>query len=120
MRSDLEFQRVYEFLSRLRPEFEPRCAQLIARGRVPLSVVLSKLHAEETCLRGASLLGVCIVLVARAPTVLAVVGCCSRALSFWLLFLMVWVAHHQVVGVAPLMVGVALTLLGFRVAIVRS
>jgi hypothetical protein len=33
---------------------------------------------------------------------------------------MVWVAHHQVVGVAPLMVGVALTLLGFHVVIVRS
>jgi hypothetical protein len=48
MRSNLEFQRVYEFLSRLHPEFEQRHAQLIARARVPLSVVLSELSAEET------------------------------------------------------------------------
>ena len=40
VRSDLEFQRVYEFLSRLRQEFEPRRAQLLARGRVPISAVL--------------------------------------------------------------------------------
>jgi hypothetical protein len=71
VRSDLEFQRVYEFLSRLRPEFEPRRAQLIGRGRIPLSVVLSELRAEETHLRGAGLLGVPSVLAARAPTVLA-------------------------------------------------
>jgi hypothetical protein len=58
VRSDLEFQRVYEFLSRLCPESEPRRAQLIARGRIPLSVVLSELRAEETRLRGAGLLGV--------------------------------------------------------------
>jgi hypothetical protein len=37
VRSDLEFQRVYEFLSRLRKEFESRHAQLLASGRVPLS-----------------------------------------------------------------------------------
>jgi hypothetical protein len=48
VRPDLEFQRVYEFLSRLRKEFEPRRAQLLARGRVPISEVLSELWAEET------------------------------------------------------------------------
>jgi hypothetical protein len=71
VRSDLEFQRVYEFLSRLRPEFEPSRAQLIARGRIPLSVVLSELRVEETRLRGAGLLDVPFVLATRAPTVLA-------------------------------------------------
>jgi hypothetical protein len=44
---------------------------LIARGCVPLSVVLSELRAEETRLRGVGLLGVPSVLAARAPTVLA-------------------------------------------------
>jgi hypothetical protein len=61
---------VYEFLPRLRPEFEQRRAQLISWGRVPLSVVLSELRAEETRLRGVDLLGVYSVLAARAPTVL--------------------------------------------------
>ncbi|KAK1609081.1 hypothetical protein QYE76_032754 [Lolium multiflorum] len=56
VRADLEFQRVFEFLSRLRKEFEPRRAQLLARGRVPLSEVLAELRAEETRLRGAGLL----------------------------------------------------------------
>jgi hypothetical protein len=65
VRLDLEFQRVYEFLSRLRKEFEPRRAQLLARGRVPLSEVLSELRAEETRLRGAGLLEVPSVLAAR-------------------------------------------------------
>jgi hypothetical protein len=63
VRSDLEFQRVYEFLSRLRPEFEQRRAQLIARSRVPLSVVLSEICAEETRLCGVGLLGVPSVLL---------------------------------------------------------
>ena len=67
VRSDLEFQRVYEFLSRLRQEFEPRRAQLLARGRVPISAVLSELRAEETRLRGAGLLAVPSVFVARPP-----------------------------------------------------
>jgi hypothetical protein len=67
VRSDLEFQRVYEFLSRLRKEFEPRRAQLLARGRVPLSEVLSELWAEETRLRGAGLLEILSVLAARGP-----------------------------------------------------
>ena len=68
VRSDLEFQRVHEFLSRLRPEFEPRRAHLLARGRrVPISEVLSELRAEETRLRSAGLLVVPTVLAARAP-----------------------------------------------------
>ncbi|SPT16784.1 unnamed protein product [Triticum aestivum] len=58
VRSDLEFQRVYEFLSWLRGEFEPRRAQLFARGRVPISEVLSELRAEETHLRAVGLLQV--------------------------------------------------------------
>ena len=73
VRSDLEFQRVYEFLSRLRGEFEPRCAQLFARGRVPISEVLAELRAEETRLRGAGLLQVPSVFAARtaAPPVIS-------------------------------------------------
>ncbi|XP_071681828.1 uncharacterized protein [Lolium perenne] len=39
VRANLEFQHVFEFLSRLRKEFDPRRAQLLARGRVPLSEV---------------------------------------------------------------------------------
>jgi hypothetical protein len=65
VRSDLEFQCVYEFLSRLRKEFEPRRAQLLARGRVPISEVLSELRAEETRLRGACFLEVPSMLAAR-------------------------------------------------------
>uniref|UniRef100_A0A452XW18 Uncharacterized protein n=1 Tax=Aegilops tauschii subsp. strangulata TaxID=200361 RepID=A0A452XW18_AEGTS len=67
MRSDLEFQRVHKFLSRLRSEFEPRRAHLLARGRVPISEVLAELRAEETRLRSAGLLAVPSVLAARAP-----------------------------------------------------
>ena len=68
VRSDLEFQRVHEFLSRLRPEFESRRAHLLARGRrVPISEVLAELRAEETRLRSAGLLVVPTVLAARAP-----------------------------------------------------
>ena len=63
----MEFQRVYEFLSRLRKEFEPRRAQLLARGHVPISKVLSELRAEETRLRGVGLLEVPSVLAARGP-----------------------------------------------------
>ena len=69
VRADLEFQRIFEFLSRLRKEFEPRRAQLFARGRVPLSEVLAELRAEETRLRGAGLLEVPSVLAARGPPV---------------------------------------------------
>uniref|UniRef100_A0ACD5UZ91 Uncharacterized protein n=1 Tax=Avena sativa TaxID=4498 RepID=A0ACD5UZ91_AVESA len=65
VRSDLEFHRIYEFLSRLRQEFEPRRAQLNARGRVPLSEVLSELRAEETRLRGDGLLAVPSVFATR-------------------------------------------------------
>jgi hypothetical protein len=71
MRSDLEFQRVHEFLSRLRSEFEPRRAHLLARGRVPISEVLAELRAEETRLRSAGLLAVPSVLAARAPVLSA-------------------------------------------------
>ncbi|SPT18243.1 unnamed protein product [Triticum aestivum] len=67
MRSDLEFQRVHEFLSRLRSEFEPRRAHLLAGGRVPISEVLAELRAEETRLRFAGLLAVPLVLAVRAP-----------------------------------------------------
>jgi hypothetical protein len=63
----LEFQHVYEFLSRLRKEFEPHHALLLARGRVPISEVLSELRAEETRLRGAGFLEVPFVLAARGP-----------------------------------------------------
>jgi hypothetical protein len=67
VRADLEFHRVYEFLSRLRKEFEPRRAQLFARGRVSLLEALSEIRAEETRLRGVGLLEVPSVLAARAP-----------------------------------------------------
>jgi hypothetical protein len=65
--SDLEFQRFYEFLSRLRKEFEPHRAQLLAHGRVPIFEVLSELRAEETRLRGAGFLEVPSALAARGP-----------------------------------------------------
>jgi hypothetical protein len=67
VRSDLEFQRVYEFLSRFRKEFEPRRAQLLARGRVPISEVLSELRAEQTRLRRVGFLEVPSMLAARGP-----------------------------------------------------
>jgi hypothetical protein len=109
-------------LSRLRPEFEQRRAQLIARGRVPLSVVLSELRAEETRLRGVGLLGIPSVLAARTPTVLAATPGPSHSSvpHCWLLLLMVWVAPRLAVEVAPFVVEVALVLLAFSVAIVRS
>ncbi|KAK1615007.1 hypothetical protein QYE76_020524 [Lolium multiflorum] len=64
VRADLEFQRIFEFLSWLRKEFEPRRAQLLARGRVPLFEVLDELRAEET-----RLLEVPSSLAARGPRV---------------------------------------------------
>ena len=66
----MEFQRVYEFLSRLRREFEPRRAQLFAQGRVPLLEVLLEIRTEETHLRGAGFLEIPLVLATRAPTLL--------------------------------------------------
>ena len=48
--------------------FEPRRAQLLARGRVPISKVISELRAEETRLRGAGLLEVPSVLAAHGPS----------------------------------------------------
>uniref|UniRef100_A0ACD5YYN5 Uncharacterized protein n=1 Tax=Avena sativa TaxID=4498 RepID=A0ACD5YYN5_AVESA len=65
VRSDVEFHRAFEFLSRLRKEFEPRRANLLARGRIPIAEVLSELRAEETRLRAAGLLEVPSVLAAR-------------------------------------------------------
>jgi hypothetical protein len=120
VRYDLEFQRVYEFLSRLRPEFEPRRAQLIDRGHVPLSVVLSKLRAEETRLCGAGLLGIPSVLVARVPTVLAAAPGPSRSSAPPLLATPSDGMGHSLSGVGrrPLRVEVALALLAFSVAIV--
>jgi hypothetical protein len=67
MRSDLEFQRVYEFSSRLRKELEPRRAQLLVRVRVPISEILSELCAKETRLLGARLLKVPFGLATRGP-----------------------------------------------------
>jgi hypothetical protein len=67
VRLDLEFQRVYEFLSRFCKEFEPRRAQLLARGPIMISEVLSELRAEETRLCGAGFLEVPLVLAARGP-----------------------------------------------------
>jgi hypothetical protein len=122
VRSDLEFQRVYEFLSRLRPEFELRHAQLIARGRVPLSMVLFELHAEETRLRGVGLLGVPSMPPARAPPVLTAAHSSLVPVHHhsWLLLLMVWVACHSEVVVTPGMVEVVLVLLVFSVVIRRK
>uniref|UniRef100_A0A453P160 Uncharacterized protein n=1 Tax=Aegilops tauschii subsp. strangulata TaxID=200361 RepID=A0A453P160_AEGTS len=65
VQANLEFHRVYEFLSRLRKEFEPRRAQLFARGRISLMEALSEIRAEETRLRGAGLLEVPSVLATR-------------------------------------------------------
>ncbi|XP_037422916.1 uncharacterized protein LOC119287464 [Triticum dicoccoides] len=68
VQADLEFHRVYEFLSRLRKEFEPRRAQLFARGRISLMEALSEIRAEETRLRGAGLLEVPSVLATQASS----------------------------------------------------
>lgn len=67
-RADKEFHRLYEFLSRLRKEFEPQRARLFARvPRVTLLEALTELRAEETRLRGAGLLEIPTVLTARPP-----------------------------------------------------
>ena len=63
-RSDLEFQRVHEFLSRLRSEFKPRRAHLLARGHVPISEVLAELRAKDTRFCSAGLLVIPSVLAA--------------------------------------------------------
>ena len=68
VQANLEFHRVYEFLSRLRKEFEPRRAQLLARGRISLMEALSEIRAEETRLRGAGLLEVPSVLATRVSS----------------------------------------------------
>jgi hypothetical protein len=63
VRSDLGFQRLYEFLSRLRKEFEPRCLPMVVFSfqRCCLSFVL------RTRLRGARLLDVTSMLANRGP-----------------------------------------------------
>jgi hypothetical protein len=53
----LELRRIYDFLTRLRDEFEPLHAQLLAhRPYVSLMDALAELRNEETCLRDAGLL----------------------------------------------------------------
>jgi hypothetical protein len=58
---------MYDFLTRLRDEFEPLCAQLLAcHPCVSLMDVHAEVHNEETCLQDASLLQVSSVLVVRS------------------------------------------------------
>ncbi|KAE8810135.1 glycoprotein glucosyltransferase 1 [Hordeum vulgare] len=66
MQSDLEFQCVHEFLVRLRSEFEPRRAHLLAHGCVPITEVLVELGVEESRLHSGRFLAVPCVLVVRA------------------------------------------------------
>lgn len=68
-------------MSRLRKEFEPRRANLLARGCIPISEVLSKLHAGDTRLRGAGLLEIPSVLTAQAPATPSVAPLVSRSNS---------------------------------------
>uniref|UniRef100_A0A0A9CM55 Uncharacterized protein n=1 Tax=Arundo donax TaxID=35708 RepID=A0A0A9CM55_ARUDO len=70
-RAQHDRRRMYEFLMRLRPEFEPMCAQLVSRSPPPTTVeVLTELQAEETRLRSLSERPSVVVLVAptAAPT----------------------------------------------------
>jgi hypothetical protein len=58
---------MYDFLTRLRDEFEPLCAQLLAlHPCVSLMDALAELRNEETCLHDAGLLQVSSVLAARS------------------------------------------------------
>lgn len=67
--SNLEFQRVYEFLSRLRLEFEPRRAQQFSLvPRVSIMGALTEICAEYTRLCGVGLLEVPFVLAIQTPT----------------------------------------------------
>jgi hypothetical protein len=100
----LEFER--EFLSLLHPEFEPRHAQLLARGRVPL--------AKETHLRGAGLLGVSSVLAGRVAPMLDVTSMPSHSSAQPQL-----VAPSNGMGRSP-SGGGGVVLLIFSVAILRS
>jgi hypothetical protein len=63
----LELRRTYDFLTRLRDEFEPLCAQLLARHPcVSPMDALAEIRNEETRLQDASLLWVSSVLAARS------------------------------------------------------
>jgi hypothetical protein len=63
----LELHRTYDFLTRLRDEFEPLRAQLLAhRPYVSLMDALAEVHNEEVRLRDASLLQSATVLAARS------------------------------------------------------
>jgi hypothetical protein len=69
----LELHRTYDFLTRLRDEFEPLCAQLLARRPyVSLMDALIEVYNEEIRLRDAShdtsLLESAIVLAAHSST----------------------------------------------------
>jgi hypothetical protein len=58
---------MYDFLTQLRDEFEPLCAQLLAHQPcVSLMDALAEVHNEETRLQDAGLLWVSSVLVARS------------------------------------------------------
>jgi hypothetical protein len=70
----LELYQTYDFLTRLRDEFEPLHAQLLARRTyVSLMYVLAEVRNEEVHLRDAGLLQPATVLAARSPA--------SRSLS---------------------------------------
>ena len=63
----LELRRTYDFLTRLRDEFEPRRAQLLARHPcVSLMEALAEVRSEETRLHAAGLLQYSSVLAARS------------------------------------------------------
>jgi hypothetical protein len=62
----LEFHRTYDFLTRLRDEFKPLHAQLLARRPyISLMDALAEVHNEEVRLRDAGLLQSATVLAAR-------------------------------------------------------
>jgi hypothetical protein len=64
-----ELHRTYDFLTRLRDEFEPLCAQLLAhRPYVFLMDALAEVRNEEVCLRDADLLQSVTVLAARSSS----------------------------------------------------
>jgi hypothetical protein len=63
----LELCRMYDFLTQLRDEFEPLCAQLLAHEPcVSLMDALAEVHNEETRLQDVGLLRVSSVLAARS------------------------------------------------------
>jgi hypothetical protein len=65
----LEVRRTYDFLTRLRDEFEPLRAQLLAHHPyVSLMDALAKVRNEEVCLRDVGLLQSAIVLAAHSST----------------------------------------------------